>query len=394
MMGHMSARVGAAGPGSAGRGRSSRWRIAALVSAGALTGLMVGVAPAAASPTHFRQINMVADVPGAAALTDPDLVNAWGMSASPGTDQAPGSPLWVSDNGTDKTTLYAGATATTVTKVGLVVTITSGAPTGQVFNTDADPNAFVVHDAAGHSGRAVFIFDSENGGIDGWNPGVGATGPGPSTVTETAVKNGANAVYKGLAIAQASDGHTYLYAANFRSGRVEAYDSTFTPVELPGGLFVDPRIPAGYAPFNVQELAGQLYVSYAQQDATLRDDVAGQGHGFVDVFSNDGAFIRRLVTRGALNSPWGLALAPAGFGQFAGALLVGNFGNGHINAYNPTTGVHLGQLRTANGRPIVIDGLWGLRFGNGNAAKTSELLFTAGPDDESHGLLGKIVTSG
>jgi uncharacterized protein (TIGR03118 family) len=213
-------------------------------------------------------------------------------------------------------------------------------------------------------------------------------------VTETAVKNGANAVYKGLAIAQASDGHTYLYAANFRSGRVEAYDSTFTPVELPGGLFVDPRIPAGYAPFNVQELAGQLYVSYAQQDATLRDDVAGQGHGFVDVFSNDGAFIRRLVTRGALNSPWGLALAPAGFGQFAGALLVGNFGNGHINAYNPTTGVHLGQLRTANGRPIVIDGLWGLRFGNGNAAKTSELLFTAGPDDESHGLLGKIVTSG
>ena len=187
---------------------------------------------------------------------------------------------------------------------------------------------FVVHDAAGHSARAAFIFDSENGGIDGWNPGVGATGPGPSTVTEVAVKNGANAVYKGLAQAVASDGHTYLYAANFRSGRVEAYDNTFTPVELPGGLFVDTKIPAGYAPFNVQELAGQLYVSYAKQDATLHDDVAGQGNGFVDVFTNDGAFVKRLVTRGQLNSPWGLALAPASFGRFGGALLVGNFGNG------------------------------------------------------------------
>jgi uncharacterized protein (TIGR03118 family) len=358
---------------------------------------MLGVAalPAGASPgahsSGFRQVNLVSDVPGAAALTDPDLVNAWGLSASPGTDQAPGSPLWVSDNGTDKSTLYAGATATTVNKVGLVVNITSGAPTGQVFNTDQ--SGFMVRDAAGHSGPAVFIFDSENGGIDGWNPGVGFTGTPPSTVTETPVRNGANAVYKGLAIAQASDGHTYLYAANFRSGRVEAYDDTFTPVELPGGLFVDPRIPAGYAPFNVQELGGQLYVSYAKQDATLHDDVAGRGHGFVDVFTNDGALVRRLVTRGALDSPWGLALAPAGFGKFGGALLVGNFGNGRVNVYNPTTGAHLGQLRQTNGKPIVIDGLWGLRFGNGNAAKTGELIFSAGPAGESHGLLGKIIAA-
>ncbi|MGI8696405.1 MAG: TIGR03118 family protein, partial [Mycobacteriales bacterium] len=150
---------------------------------------------------------------------------------------------------------------------------------------------------------------------------------------------------------------------------------------------------AGYAPFNVQELAGKLYVTYAKQDATLHDDVAGPGHGFVDVFTNDGAFIRRLVTRGALSSPWGLALAPASFGRFGRALLVGNFGNGHINAYNPNTGAHLGQLRKANGRPIVVDGLWGPRFGNGNVAKTGELLFSAGPDHESHGLLGKIVAA-
>ena len=376
--------------------RPSRWGLtAALVVAVTLSMTAANVASATGSPpghhsSGLRQINLVSDMPGAAALTDPDLVNAWGLAASPGTDQAPGSPLWVSDNGTDKTTLYAGATATSVTKAGLVVTITSGAPTGQVFNTDS--SGFIVHDANGHSAAAVFIFASENGGIDGWNPGVGATAPGPSTVTETPVTNGANAVYKGLAIAQASNGQTYLYAANFRSGRVEAYDSTFTPVELPGGLFVDPRIPAGYAPFNVQELAGKLYVTYAKQDAHLKDDVAGKGHGFVDVFTNDGAFVRRLVTRGSLNSPWGLALAPAGFGKFGGALLVGNFGDGRINAYNPNTGGHLGQLRTTNGKPIAIDGLWALRFGNGNAAKTNELLFSAGPNDESNGLLGKIVS--
>jgi uncharacterized protein (TIGR03118 family) len=297
--------------------------------------------------------------------------------------------LWVADNGSDKATLYAGATATSVSKVGLTVSVTGAAPTGQVFNSDS--SSFVVSDNAGHSGASLFLFDTENGTIDGWNPAVGATGSGPSTVTEVARDNGANAVYKGLAIARASDGKTYLYATNFRSGRVEAYDSTFTPVELPGGLFVDRRLPAGYGPFGIAEINGKLYVSFAKQDATLEDDVAGPGHGFVDVFTNDGAFVRRLVTRGALNSPWGLALAPAGFGRFSGDLLVGNFGNGHINVYSPATGAHLGQLRRQNGRPIVIDGLWGLRFGNGNAAKTNQLIFSAGPDDESHGLLGKIV---
>ncbi|MBO0789250.1 MAG: TIGR03118 family protein, partial [Actinobacteria bacterium] len=152
-------------------------------------------------------------------------------------------------------------------------------------------------------------------------------------------------------------------------------------------------LPAGYGPFGIAEINGLLYVTFAKQDATLHDDVAGQGNGFVDVFTNDGAFVRRLVTRGALDSPWGLALAPAGFGQFGGDLLVGNFGNGHINVYSPVTGAHLGQLRQGDGHPIVIDGLWGLRFGNGNAAKTSELVFSAGPDEESHGLLGKIVVA-
>ena len=393
MMARTSTAQGASPQRSARRAGVRRWSLA-LVSVAATTGLVASTTPATASQGHpargFRQVNLVSDQPGVAPLTDPDLVNAWGLSASPGTDAAPGSPLWVSDNGADKTTLYAGASATTVSKA-LAVDVASGTPTGQVFNTD--PTGFVVHDAAGNSAPARFIFDSEGGGIDGWSPTVGASGPGPSTTTEVAVRNGANAVYKGLAIATASDGHTYLYAANFRSGRVEVYDDTFTPVELPGGLFVDRRIPAGYAPFNVQELAGRLYVTYAKQDATLHDDVAGQGHGFVDVYTNDGAFVRRLVTRSVLDSPWGLAQAPEGFGRLGGALLVGNFGNGRINAFDIRTGAREGQLRDAHGHPIAIDGLWGLRFGNGNAAKTDELLFSAGPDDESHGLLGKIVAS-
>jgi len=372
-----------------GAARRGLWSAATIVTAGTLAAMALGATPASAHSTAYRQINLVSDQPGKAPLTDSDLVNAWGLAASPGTNAMPGSPLWVADNGSDKATLYAGATATSVSKVGLTVSVTGAAPTGQVFNSDQ--SAFVVSDGQGHSGSSVFLFDTENGTIDGWNPAVGATGAGPSMVTEVARDNGANAVYKGLAIAQASDGKTYLYAANFRSGRVEAYNGAFKPVELPGGLFVDPRLPAGYGPFGIAEIGGKLYVTFAKQDAKLKDDVAGRGHGFVDVFTNDGAFVRRLVSRGALDSPWGLALAPAGFGQFSGDLLVGNFGNGHINAYSRATGAHLGQLRRPNGQPIVIDGLWGLRFGNGNAAKTNELVFSAGPDDESHGLLGKIV---
>ena len=375
------------------RGSRRLWPLAALVAAGTVLPVTAGAASAGVHDSRYQQVNLVSDVPGLAAVTDPDLVNSWGVSASPGTDQAPGGALWVSDNGKDKTTLYTSGTATTVNKAGLVVTITSGAPTGQVSNGDTNPKDFVVQDAAGHSGPAAFIFASENGGIDGWNPAVGVA-PGqnpPSTMTEVAHDSGANAVYKGLAQGQASDGKTYLYATNFRSGRVEVYDSDFKPVELPGGLFVDPRLPAGYAPFDIAEFAGKLYVTYAKQDAGLKDDAAGPGHGFVDVFTNDGALIRRLVTRGALNSPWGLALVPDNFGRFSEALLVGNFGDGHINAYNPDTGANLGQLRGPNGQPIAIGGLWSLRFGNGNAAKTNELIFSSGPDGETHGLLGKLV---
>jgi uncharacterized protein (TIGR03118 family) len=366
--------------------------VATIVSAGALAAGALGAAPAGATAHHgaYRQINLVSDQAGKANLTDSDLVNAWGLAASPGTNAKPGSPLWVSDNGSDKATLYAGASATSVSKVPLTVSVTGAAPTGQVFNGDS--SAFVVKDDQGNSGSALFIFDTENGTIDGWSPGVNPNGSSPSTMTEVARDNGANAVYKGLADATVK-GKSFLYATNFRSGRVEAYDSTFTPVEMPGGLFVDRGLPTGYGPFGIAEINGKLYVSFAKQDATLHDDVAGSGHGFVDVFTNNGKFVRRLISRGALDSPWGMALAPASFGQFGGDLLVGNFGNGLINVYNPDNGAHLGVLRKSNGVPIQIDGLWGLMFGNGNAAKTGELIFSAGPSDESHGLLGKIVVA-
>jgi uncharacterized protein (TIGR03118 family) len=375
--------------GQPGRARRGMWSAATLIAAGTLAGTALGTVPASAHTSAYRQINLVSDQHGKARLTDPDLVNAWGLAASPGTNASPGSPLWVADNGTDKATLYAGKTPVSVSKVGLVVHVTGAAPTGQVFNPDT--SAFVVRDNKGHSGASMFIFDTENGTIDGWNPVVGAKGGNPSTVTEVAHNRGAKAVYKGLALAEASNGKPHLYATNFHSGRIEVYNRHFKRVTLPGGKFVDPNLPAGYAPFGIAELGGELYVTFAKQDAMRHDDVAGRGHGFVDVFTNDGAFVHRLVSRGALDSPWGLAQAPTGFGQFSGDLLVGNFGNGHINVYDPATGAHLGQLRRANGGPIVIDGLWALMFGNGNAAKTSELVFSAGPDGEAHGLLGKIV---
>lgn len=372
-----------------GRARRGLWPVAICTAVGAMA---YGMAPASAQAHAggYRQINLVSDQHGKAHLFDHDLVNAWGLAASPGTNSKPGSPLWVADNGSDKATLYQGNGPVAVSKVGLVIRVTGAAPTGQVFN--ANQSAFVVKDKMGHSGASTFLFDTENGTVDGWNAGVNPSGSNPSVVTEVARNRGAKAVYKGLAIATLH-GKPFLYATNFRSGRVEAYNAKFKPAKLPGGMLVDPRLPAGYGPFGIAEIKGKLYVTFAKQDSTRHDDVAGRGHGFVDVFTNSGKFVRRLVTRGALNSPWGLALAPRSFGRFGGDLLVGNFGNGHINVYNPVTGKHLGQLGRPNGKPFVIDGLWGLMFGNGNAAKTGELVFSAGPGHESHGLLGKIIVS-
>jgi uncharacterized protein (TIGR03118 family) len=355
-----------------------------VLALGVVAGL-VALAPAApaagAQPGNaYHQTNLVSDLPGLAQFTDPDLVNPWGLAAGPTT------PAWVADNGTGKATIYPGfVDGSPITKAGLVVSIPHGAPTGQVFN---DTPGFVVHSGTS-SGPARFLFDSEAGLVTGWNPGVPP--PPPSTQAQVGASV-PGAIYKGLAIASTPAG-PFLYAADFHHARIDVFDQGFNLVHLPGG-FTDPAIPRGFAPFNVQELGGVLYVAYAKQDADAEDEVAGQGLGFVDVYDTSGQLLRHLIQRGQLNAPWGLVLAPAGFGRFGGALLVGNFGNGRINAYDPQTGEFLGRLRHEDGRPIEIEGLWALRFGNGITGNRTTLLFTAGIDDEAHGLFGAIEAAG
>jgi uncharacterized protein (TIGR03118 family) len=255
-----------------------------------------------------------------------------------------------------------------------VVGIPGGAPTGVVFN---GTSGFKVGATPAH-----FIFDSEAGTITAWNAGTQA-------VTEATTPG---AVYKGLAIAS-KGATTMLYAANFHTGKIDVFNDSFAPVTVPGG-FVDQNLPADFAPFNVQEIAGFLVVTYAEQDPNSSDELHGPGLGYVDVFDTQGHLLRRLVSQGALNAPWGLAIAPRHFGPFSGDLLVGNFGDGAINAYNPRTGQSDGTLRNKDGNQIKVNGLWALRFGNGVIGTPQTLLFTAGIGDEDHGLFGEIVVRG
>jgi uncharacterized protein (TIGR03118 family) len=332
----------------------------------------VAAAPAGADSRHrgddgYRQINLVSDVPGLARLLDPNLVNAWGLSAGPT------SPIWVSDNGTSKSTLYRGATkpGEPASIVPLVVTIPGGgAPTGQVFNSTPD---FLL--PAG--GKAFFIFAGENGDLSAWNPASGTAA--------TLVAPSKGGVYKGLALLANTSGN-WLLAANFHDNRIDVFDGSFRRVNE-RNAFRSVGIPNGYAPFNVAVLGGRVYVSYAKQDADKHDDVAGPGHGFVNVFTMNGRFLHRFARRGVLNSPWGMTIAPKGFGDFAGDLLIGNFGDGRVYAYD-RNGEREGTLRRADGNPLAIDGLWALMPGNGTAGATSDVWFSAGPAGESHGLLG------
>ena len=322
----------------------------------------------------YLQTNLVSDIPGMAQVLDKNLVNPWGLVASPT------SPFWVSDNNAGLSTLYTGQGQ----KLPLEVHIpapgdpagSSGTPTGTVFNTTLATKTpgFTVSDGT-HSGPAIFLFDTEDGTVLGWNPGVDPTGQfdGPghaSTHAVIAVDNSANptaadgAVYKGLTIGKDLAGDTLLYAANFRSGHIDVFGQNFNPVNLPGG-FADTSIPDGFAPFNIQAINGNFYVTYAKQNATKHDDVAGQGNGFVDVFNGDGVLQQHLIRCGQLDSPWGVAIAPANFGGLSGDLLVGNFGNGHINAFDPSNGHFIGAMQDATDHTVVIDDLWALRFGNG-----------------------------
>jgi uncharacterized protein (TIGR03118 family) len=325
--------------------------------------------PDPARTSRYSQVNLVSDVPGLASLTDPDLVNAWGLS------QGPTTPLWVSDNGTDLSTLYDLRVAGTKVQ-RLIVSIEGGAPTGTVFNSTGSPTAFTVS-ASGTTGPARFIFAGENGDITAWN-GAGTTA--------VHVAGHAGAIYKGLALV-ADPTSPRLLAANFHDNRIDVFDAAFMPVPA-HHAFRSIGIPHGYAPFNVVVLKGKVYVSYAKQDAARHDDVAGAGHGFINVYNTHGRFLEHLVRRGVLDSPWGMAIAPMGFGSLGGKLLVGNFGNGHIHAFDPRTGRLVSTLRGSNGKPITIDGLWGLLPGNGASAASTDVWFSAGPDGEAHGLLG------
>jgi len=324
----------------------------------------------------YNQINLVTDdqanLTGSgyapAAKVDPNLVNPWGIS------QSSTSPFWVSDNGTGLSTLYNSSG----TPQALVVTVPGGNPTGQVFNGGSN---FQV----GPGQPARFIFATEAGIISGWNPGAN-----PTNAIKEVDNSASGAIYKGLAIDDPTAG-TKLYAADFGNGKIDAFDGSFQPVSL-SGSFTDPNLPAGYAPFNIQNLGGELFVAYAMKDPMNPvDEKAGSGLGIIDIFDTEGNLSSRLVTGGELNAPWGLALAPADFGEFSNDLLVGNFGDGKINAFDPLNGKFLGTLSDVKGSPIVIDGLWGLTFGNGgNGGNTDKLYFAAGINDEAHGLFGSL----
>jgi uncharacterized protein (TIGR03118 family) len=393
----------------------TRWKGSILLFPIVLVAFVVGGvfgAPAihAAGDSHsggfYRQTNLVSDLPNIARVQDTNLVNAWGLSHSPT------SPWWISDNGTGLSTVYKGdgTPFNPLVPSGtppLVVTIpppagspagTTAAPTGNVFNPTSDFAVPVPQSAA--SKPSIFIFATEDGTISGWNPGVDQT-HAILAVDNSGVTQGGftGAVYKGLALATSSSGN-FIYATNFRFGQVEQFDANFKLVNT----FTDPALandcpipgpPAQcFAPFGIQSINDQLYVTFALQDAAHHDDVKGAGNGFVDVFDTNGNLIRRFASQGTLNSPWGLTLAPNGFGRFGKNLLVGNFGDGRINAFDPATGAFRGQLQGQGGssNPITINGLWGLGFGNGGlAGPTDTLFFTAGINDEADGLFGSIT---
>jgi uncharacterized protein (TIGR03118 family) len=341
-------------------------------------------------------------------VSDPHLANPWGIT------EGPMSPFWIADNGAGVSTLYRvpGAGGAAVSIVPSVFSIPSpgdplgrsGTPTGTVFNIDTAAQQFKVagvdKNNVATSARALFIFATEDGTIVGWNPNVNPSGFDASlagTYGIIAVDNSAKptaaegAVYKGLAIATDASGQvpqTFLYATNFRAGTVEKYDASFHLVSA----FTDPHLPNGYAPFNVVLIGGKLFVTFAKQDATKHDDVALPAHGLVDIFDLSGHLLTRFTQHGHLNSPWGVVQAPASFGDSAGAILIGNFGDGRIHAFDPDTGKSLGSVTNSLGQEIVIDGLWSLTVGNSHGGgDAGTIYFTAGPNGEKNGLFGSLT---
>jgi uncharacterized protein (TIGR03118 family) len=369
---------------------SSLAGLAAILAATAFSASAASAHPGGPKPApgKYVQTNLVSDIPGLAAHTDPNLKNPWGTSVGPNT------PIWASDNHAGVTTLYDGAGNPQPKVVSIPAPPSAGAsavgaPTGQAFNTLNNSSTDFVISKDGVSGPAFFLFATEDGTIAGWNPNVdnghAVIAVDRSTTTDSSGDVGAN--YKGLALVSTPSGK-FIYATSFRFGQVDVFDTHFNLVNS----FTDPTLPAGFAPFGIHNIGGKLYVTFAKQGPGKDDDAARPGNGFVDVFAPNGDLLQRLVSRGRLDSPWAVTMAPSSFGAFGGDILVGNFGDGHINAYDPVTGRFQAELMRPDRRPITIDGLWGLRFApTALNAITNALYFTAGLNHEADGLFGTLT---
>ena len=348
----------------------------AVVSAAALTSLVAcGGSSGSINSQSFTSSVLVSDGAVSAPHTDPNLKNGWGVAFNPK------GFVWVADNGTSVATLYDGNGV----PQSLVVSIPNGTsgtanPTGIVFNGTTD---FTVTQG-GKSGVGAFIFSGEGGTITAWAPAVA-----PTNAIVMFDGGSAGAVYKGLALASNGTAN-FLYATDFHNNRIDVFDTNFAKVAMPG-KFQDATLPAGFAPFGVQAIGSKLFVTYAKQNAAAHDNVDGSGLGFVDVFDTGGNLLQHFASAGALNAPWGVAQAPGNFGRFSGDILVGNFGDGTINAFDPVSGQPLGTVNLSNGTTFVQPGLWGIAFGNGlDNQPTNTLFFAAGPNDEANGVYGRI----
>ncbi|HEY3735583.1 MAG TPA: TIGR03118 family protein [Streptosporangiaceae bacterium] len=358
----------------------------------ATAGLVAAAEPSMAATStaanSFTQTNLIANTAAAGAkFTDPNLINAWGLAAGPN------SPLWVSDNNSGFATVYSGGVKGSAVTLDLTVPVPGNNPTGQVFNSST---SFPVGGASGNP--AVFIIDSDSvgstqspGEIAAWNGGAAFTVE-DNAAGAVGGKIPAGAVFKGLAIATTPTAGPELFATDVANGKVDIFNKSFASIRRPKE-FQDPALPAGYVPFGIQNLQNKIYVTYGKQNAAKTDVLRGKGLGYVDVYSVNGRLLHHLVNGGAgskLNAPWGLAIGPKGFGPFAGDLLVGNLGNGWINAFNPTTGAFLGSLDGPLGAayPIAINGLWGIKAGSSAFGGTGSLIFSAGPAGYDKGLVG------
>jgi uncharacterized protein (TIGR03118 family) len=342
------------------------------------TSLLPAAMPAQAA--GYKQTNLVADEAGRALATDPNLINPWGVAF------VPSGAFWISDNGSGHSTLYSGTGAV------IPAVFNVPAPAGQT--TPASPTGIVINttsgfDVPGTKLPAAFIFATEDGTISAWAGGL-PSNPLDAVLAVDNSAGGTGAVYKGLEFGTTAAGN-FIYATNFRAGTIDVFDSNFAPANAKLlGTFTDPAIKPGYAPFGIRNIAGNLFVTYAKQDAAKHDDVKGAGHGYVDVFDTDGHLLQHFAAGGYPDSPWGIALAPQGFGALSKEILIGNFGSGAINAYD-LSGNYRGSVTDKFGRSIVIPGLWGLYFGGGLASTPDTLFFTAGPDHETHGLFGSLT---